>query len=379
MSNSTEEKSDYYTYGLANPLKPTKERYIGGDSLYDYEFFYIGFTGSEKRLSQHLACYDSDTNYHKKNTIKKIQRNGEEVIFVKILMNVTKQEAKAEEIRKIAYYGRADKGLGPLTNMTDGGDGISDGDGHPNYGKQVYNNGKTMGFFVIGTEPEGWIKGGLSINVGEDNFGKGKKWYNNGTRHEYFYKGEQSKGWVLGRLLVKESHPRFGAEGAASGKKWYNDGIEDKYFYDGEQPEGWTVGRISIRGKKHGTYKLNLKGENHPRYGKTGTECPNFGKKHYNNGKIIKTFNEGEQPDGWILGRLSSQKEKIKNDPDKYRWYNNGKVNEKIRPTKVPTNEGWVEGMIPNQKYYNNGILNKKCSPNGQPEGFVLGKIKKEE
>ena len=118
-----EEKSDYYVYGLANPLKPTKKSYVGGVSLHEYEYFYFGFSGDEKRLDQHLKCSDTDKNYHKKNTIRKIQRNNLEVIFVKILIDADKQTAIDKEIEMIAYYGRKNKGLGPLTNMTDGGEG----------------------------------------------------------------------------------------------------------------------------------------------------------------------------------------------------------------------------------------------------------------
>ncbi|MCK4500680.1 hypothetical protein KAU11_09280 [Candidatus Babeliales bacterium] len=117
------EKSDYYVYGLVNPLKSSKESYIGGDSLYEYEYFYFGYSGDEKRLDQHLKGKKSDKNYHKKNTIKKIERNGKKVILKKIIENVDKQTAKNKEIEMIAYYGRCDLGLGPLTNMTDGGDG----------------------------------------------------------------------------------------------------------------------------------------------------------------------------------------------------------------------------------------------------------------
>ena len=136
-STNPEEKSDYYVYGLANPLKPSKESYIGGKSLHEYEFFYFGFSGREERLDEHLGCYAADKNYHKKNTIKKIQRNDEEVIFVKMLENVNKQTAVDEEIEMIAYYGRADKGLGPLANMTDGGENCGSGESHSVYGKNI--------------------------------------------------------------------------------------------------------------------------------------------------------------------------------------------------------------------------------------------------
>ena len=118
-------ETKYYTYGLINPLKPSKESYIGGISLHEYEFFYFGFTGREKRLDEHLNCKKADPNLHKKNTIKKIRKAGLEPTFVKILVDVDKQTAIGKEIEMIAYYGRADLGLGPLTNMTDGGEGIT--------------------------------------------------------------------------------------------------------------------------------------------------------------------------------------------------------------------------------------------------------------
>ena len=117
------EKSDYYTYGLANPLKSSKDSYIGGNSLYEYEYFYFGYSGDEKRLDHHLKCRKSDKNYHKKDTIKKIRKNDSEPIFIKILENVNKQTAIDKEIEMIAYYGRDDLDLGPLTNKTNGGDG----------------------------------------------------------------------------------------------------------------------------------------------------------------------------------------------------------------------------------------------------------------
>ena len=122
MLYSTETKSEYYTYGLANSLKLSKENYVGGVALHEYEFFYFGFSGREERLDEHLACLKSDTNQSKKDIIKEIQEAGGEVIFVKILENVDKQTAIDKEIEQIAYHGRADLGLGPLTNRTNGGE-----------------------------------------------------------------------------------------------------------------------------------------------------------------------------------------------------------------------------------------------------------------
>lgn len=34
------------------------------------------------------------------------------------------------------------------------------------------------------------------------------------------------------------------------GKKWYTNGNEDKHFIEGEQPEGWILGRCKTKGRK---------------------------------------------------------------------------------------------------------------------------------
>lgn len=44
-------------------------------------------------------------------------------------------------------------------------------------------------------------------------------------------------------------------------------------------------------------------GENNPMYGKEGRLK---GKKLYNNGEVVKAFVEGQQPEGWVLGRIVS-------------------------------------------------------------------------
>ena len=134
--NNPEEKS--YTYVYLNPLKPSKESYIGGITLYEYEPLYFG-KGCSGRWFNHLDeaktlleenksrqwIEENCTNPRKLLTIIEILEAGLEPIIVKILEDVTEREALDKEIEEIAYYGRFDKGLGPLTNMTDGGDGGS--------------------------------------------------------------------------------------------------------------------------------------------------------------------------------------------------------------------------------------------------------------
>lgn len=79
----------------------------------------------------------------------------------------------------------------------------------------------------------------------------------------------------------KISESQKGRKGAATGKKWYNDGKEEKYS---EVPIiGWNVGRL-----------------NHDNKSKIGL-------RWFNNGEINRQFKEGEQPQGFVHGRLSKK------------------------------------------------------------------------
>lgn len=118
------EDKRFYVYIYYNPLK-------------DNEEFYVGFGGDPERFREHVKeakrlmrkhrsnkwIKENCDNSHKLFTIIKILKAGLEPTITKVLENLTKQEAINEEIRLIAYHGRSDKELGPLTNMTDGGEG----------------------------------------------------------------------------------------------------------------------------------------------------------------------------------------------------------------------------------------------------------------
>ena len=122
VTNSEENSHQVYIY--YNPLKQDQA-------------FYIGETGTEKRWKYHLEeakkfirqkksqkwIQRNADNPVKTRTIMKILRAGLEPKIKKVMEGVDEKTSKAEEIRLIAHHGRADKGLGPLTNLTDGGDG----------------------------------------------------------------------------------------------------------------------------------------------------------------------------------------------------------------------------------------------------------------
>jgi hypothetical protein len=123
----------YYTYIYLNPLKSGNFNY--GKFHFDFSPFYVG-KGCRRRLYVHLneaknykkiekeSTDEEKCNIHKINTINKIVRLGKEPIVFKIKENVSNFEACELEKYLIKLIGRADKKLGPLTNMTDGGDGL---------------------------------------------------------------------------------------------------------------------------------------------------------------------------------------------------------------------------------------------------------------
>ena len=112
----------HYTYIYLNPLKKGSYAYDNGKISFEYEPFYIG-KGSLERYKKHLIENKRDNNRHKKNTIKKIQKNGLEPIIIKVLENVNEQTAFDKEIELIWVIGRADLKMGSLTNMSWGGEG----------------------------------------------------------------------------------------------------------------------------------------------------------------------------------------------------------------------------------------------------------------
>lgn len=107
--------------------------------------FYVG-KGKSDRAFSHLQEakkeQPNETNLHKLNKIKKILAAGSEPIIEITYNNLDEETAFDLECFLIAKLGRADLGLGPLTNLTNGGEGLSglvrdlSGETNPNYGKR---------------------------------------------------------------------------------------------------------------------------------------------------------------------------------------------------------------------------------------------------
>lgn len=108
----------YYVYIFLDPRKPGK--YVYGEFEFKYEPFYIG-KGKNKRISVSL----NETCFFKSNKVKSIRNDGFEPINFKLYTELFECEAIIKEIELIKLIGRFDKKIGPLCNLTDGGDGVS--------------------------------------------------------------------------------------------------------------------------------------------------------------------------------------------------------------------------------------------------------------
>lgn len=120
----------HYIYIYLNPLKPGNFQF--GKFQFNYQPFYIG-KGFNNRINIHIKeakqIIENDIeptgNKHKLNTIIKIINNGFEPIRIKLYENISDFSACRAERYFINLIGRYDLNEGPLTNMTDGGDGLS--------------------------------------------------------------------------------------------------------------------------------------------------------------------------------------------------------------------------------------------------------------
>jgi len=102
---------DFYVYKLIDPNNMIP--------------FYIG-KGKDFRYKHHFNFNSNkNKNNHKINKIKKIISTGGEVIIEIIFRSDDEKRVIEKEKEMILKYGRRDNGTGILTNLTDGGEGLS--------------------------------------------------------------------------------------------------------------------------------------------------------------------------------------------------------------------------------------------------------------
>jgi hypothetical protein len=177
----------YYIYVYLDTRK--KGSYSFGDFHFEYEPFYVG-KGINERYLTHLRVANGSRK-GKNNLIvtkiKSILNDGFEPRIIKIIEGLTKENYDSYEISTIKLIGKSCDSLGPLLNITDGGDGGITWIGeHHNKGKKLEE--------IVGEEKATELKQNLSERaskrVGElnPNFGN---------------RGELSK-------IYGENNPNFG-------------------------------------------------------------------------------------------------------------------------------------------------------------------------
>ena len=121
MASSTREKATqeiFYVYVLLDTRRPGKYKYSYWS--FNYEPFYVG-KGHGRRMEWHV---EDTTKSYKTNKIKKILLETGLPPEIKVQKEgMTEKEAFTLESRMVKAIGRINKKEGPLTNLTDGGDG----------------------------------------------------------------------------------------------------------------------------------------------------------------------------------------------------------------------------------------------------------------
>lgn len=113
----------FYVYALLDPRKKGAYCYPDIPVSFLYEPFYIG-KGQTTRAQAHFSeKIEKTANPFKVNKINKIlKETGKNPLLIKIIKNSENKEALEAEILFIKNIGRGK--LGPLTNLTDGGEGM---------------------------------------------------------------------------------------------------------------------------------------------------------------------------------------------------------------------------------------------------------------
>ena len=182
-------ENKYYIYAFLDSSKSGK--FIYGELIFDYEPFYIG-KGCGDRIKSSL--YDRESAF-KVNKIKSLKDNNIDILSIKIYENLSNDESLKFEIETIRKIGRRSLKLGPLTNLTDGGDGRLSSPHSDETKQKISETKKSQGLSIKHSdETKEYLR---FINIGESNPMFGKK-------HTDKIKEEQSI-----RVSGKK-HPMFG-------------------------------------------------------------------------------------------------------------------------------------------------------------------------
>ncbi len=215
-----EKENKYYVYAYLDPMKPGKYQYPGLNFSFLYEPFYIG-KGIGQRFKSHLHGSAKETNLYKKRKIDKIYKeSGIEPYIIFLENNISDEYALSKEINYIKSIGRSDLELGSLTNLTNGGEGVSGrivseelkkrfseerkGVNNPMYGKKFSSSSIEL---LIGRIP--WNKGLEGVYSEETKKKMGEKNKNKKQSQETISKRNKKN---IGKKRTKEFSDKLSQE-----------------------------------------------------------------------------------------------------------------------------------------------------------------------
>lgn len=218
----------FYTYVYLDPRKSGK--FIYGVYKFDNEPFYVG-KGKNKQYMSHLSYvlkgkidkHNPHKSYKIKNIIKETNQNP---IIIKYKEILVEAESFDLEVNLIKTIGRFDLNLGPLTNLTNGGEGASGWIPNEEWRDKVSKRNK--GKIVSEDTRKKLSEYMMGRFIGENNPFYGKKhtkesiekFTRNGEDHAFYGKNhsETTKKKMSESQLGEKNH-MYGKNGYWKGKK----------------------------------------------------------------------------------------------------------------------------------------------------------------
>ena len=110
----------YYVYCYKTPIEIT----VAGINFLPNDLFYIG-KGKGNRLTSHIRAKDCSYNKIKQAAITRINEHGLKPVIEIVETALSEEAAHLLETKMIEDLGRISIKTGKLTNLTNGGEGIS--------------------------------------------------------------------------------------------------------------------------------------------------------------------------------------------------------------------------------------------------------------
>lgn len=288
------EDKSFYVYALLDSRQPGYFVYeVNGNKIsFNYEPFYIGKGGatSKSRPLDHFnECKEKSHNLLKSGIINKIKNLKLEEKYEFVFENLNEDDAFTYEKLLIKTIGRRDLALGPLSNMTDGGEGMS-GFIYSNEQKKIRSErflGKSYEERYGSKEKADLVKQKLSegklgskhVNYGKtyvELYGEEKaKEIRESKRQKVSGSGNGMYGKHCSDELKEKNRIRHLRENlskeelearsrAGKGRFWLTNGIEEIFIFPSDSKKyfelGWVKGRKPVTEETRALNSKNQKG-----------------------------------------------------------------------------------------------------------------------